>query len=145
MTARFRLSHPIVPEDELHASVAQALHRLLLPPVEWTCFPSGNIPLPAQYAAKLARFGLKRGWPDIQLLYDRGFYGIELKRVGGGLSKTRVVRTRSGAQRVVEGQADVFPRLEAQGMQIAVCHSVPEVLAACQGWGLPMVPCRVAA
>ena len=99
----YRLTSPIVPEDELHASVASLLRKLLLPPARWTTFPAGNVPLPPQYAAKLARLGLQRGWPDILVLHDARIYGIELKRRGGGLSKTRTVLTRSGAQRVLEG------------------------------------------
>jgi hypothetical protein len=52
------------------------------------------------------------------------------------------VRTRSGASRVLDGQVDVFPRLVAAGMLIAVCRSVDEVLAALATW---QVPLRVAA
>lgn len=134
----FRLRAPVVPEDDLHAAVAKALDLLLLPPAEWTTFPAGNVPLPPQFSAKLARLGLKRGWPDILVLHNR-VYGIELKRAGGVLSKTRTVRTRSGGMRRLDGQADVFPRLLAAGMaQIAVCRSVEDVLAALNRWGIPM-------
>jgi hypothetical protein len=52
------------------------------------------------------------------------------------------VRTRSGASRVLDGQVDVFPRLVAAGMLIAVCRSVDEVLATLATW---QVPLRVAA
>ncbi len=135
---RLRLSHPVVPEDDLHAAVAKALHVLLQPPVMWTTFPAGNVPLPPQFAAKLARLGLARGWPDVLILHGQ-LYGIELKRVGGQLSKTRLVRTRKGGLRELAGQEDVFPRLERAGMTIAVCHSVDAVLAQCAAWGLPMV------
>lgn len=144
MTRPFRLTPVVVPEDELHAGTARLLKRLLLPPAEWTCFPAGNVPLPPEYAAKLARFGLARGWPDILISYN-GLYGLELKRRGGGLSKTRLVRTRSGAQRLVEGQADVFPRLERSGMRIAVAHDLDEVMDALMAWRLPMLGARVAA
>ena len=142
MTRPFRLSSPIVAEDALHASVAQLLTKLLLCP--WTTFPAGNVPLPPEYGAKLARLGLRRGWPDI-LIVHHGIFGIELKRKGGGLSKTRIVRTRSGAPRILEGQADVFPRLIGAGMPIAVCHDQDEVMDALVGWGLPMINARVAA
>lgn len=141
MPRRFTLTAPVVSEDELHADAARLLNKLLLPPAEWTCFPAGNVPLPPEYAAKLARFGLKRGWPDILISYN-GIYGLELKRKGGGLSKSRLVRTRSGAQRLVEGQADVFPRLERSGMRIAVCHDVDEVMDALVAWRLPMLSVR---
>lgn len=145
MRKPYRLTAPIIPETPFHASVAQALDKLLLPPAVWTTFPAGSVPLPPQFAAKLARLGLKRGWPDILVVHAGRIYGIELKRVGGRLSATRTVRTRSGAQRVLDGQADAFPRLEAAGMQIAVCTSLDEVLAHLRIWGVPMVRVRVAA
>jgi hypothetical protein len=132
-----RLTTPVVSEDALHVSVAEALDLLLAPPAEWTTFPAGNVPLPPQSAAKLFRMGLKRGWPDILVLHEVMF-GIELKRVGGVLSKTRLERTRRGALRIVEGQADVFPRLQRAGMIIAICRSVDEVLWTLDGWGVPL-------
>ena len=99
--------------------------------------PAGNVPLPPEYAAKLARFGLARGWPDI-LLAHGGIYGIELKRDGAKLSKTRMVRTRRGTLRELAGQADVFPKPLAAGFRdIAVCHSTDEVLAALVRWNIP--------
>jgi len=133
----FRLRAPVVAETALHTSVADALDRLLLPPVQWTTFPAGSVPLPPEFAAKLARMGLHRGWPDI-LIVAGGIYGIELKREGGILSKSRTVRTRSGAPRVLAGQTDTFPRLINAGMKIAVCHSIDEVIDALRGWDIPM-------
>jgi hypothetical protein len=118
-------------------AVAHALDRLLLPPAEWTTFPAGHIPLPARWAAKLARLGLKRNWPDILVLHGP-LHGIELKRPGEDLSHARWVRTRSGARRCVEGQREVFPRLEGAGMRLAVCHSVADVLDTLAGWGVPL-------
>jgi hypothetical protein len=135
--APFRLTAPIPPEVDLHEATAAALDRLILPPAEWTTFPAGHVPLPARFAVKLQRLGLKRNWPDILVLH--GFlYGIELKRPGERLSATRTVRTRRGAPRIVEGQRDVFPRLEAAGMTIATCSSVADVFAALRAWGVPL-------
>ena len=134
---RLKLTNEVL-EDDLHASVANSLDWHVLPPAEWTTFPAGSVPLPKQFAAKLARLGLKRGWPDILVLHDRRLYGIELKRLGGRLSRTRIVRTKRGGLRELAGQVDVFPRLEGAGMTIAVCHTVPEVLAMLRAWGVPM-------
>ena len=139
--ASYHLTVPVTPEDDLHEAVAHALDRLLLPPAMWTTFPAGAVPLPPQFAAKLSRLGLKRGWPDVLVLHGRVF-GVELKRHGGGLSRTRVVRTKSGGSRVLDGQVDVFPRLVAAGMRIAVCRSVDDVLSALATWQIPL---RVAA
>jgi hypothetical protein len=138
----FRLTNE-TPEDELHADVAAMLDLMVRPPAVWTTFPAGNVQLPKHAAAKLTRLGLKRGWPDILIVHG-GVYGIELKREGGRLSKTRIVRTRSGAMRVLDGQADVFPRLGLAGMAIAVCRDKDEVLEALTEWGVP-VRGRVAA
>jgi hypothetical protein len=89
--------------------------------------------------ARLTRHGLKRGLPDIWILYS-AVYCIELKRRGGSLSKTRVARTRRGSPRVLEGQEEVFPRLIETGAveAIAVCTSVDEVLAQLARWGIPL-------
>jgi hypothetical protein len=137
MSRPFQLVAPSPMEDDLHAAVAHALDVLLLPPATWTTFPAGNVELTGQAAGKLVRLGLKRGWPDVLVLHG-SLYGIELKRVDGTLSRTRTVRNRRGALRVVEGQRDTFPRLEAAGMRIAVCRSVNEVLATLAGWNVPL-------
>ncbi len=142
--ARFRLTPPVVPEQSLHESVEDALDKLLLGPAEWTCFPAGSVPLPPQFAAKLARMGLKRGWPDILIIAGR-IYGIELKVRGGRLSRTKLVRGRTGILREVLGQDVMFPRLEHAGMTIGVCHSVDEVLAFLTAAGVPLRSHAVAA
>lgn len=134
----FRLKAARVPETDLHARVAEALDKLLAPPARWTTLAAGHLKLTAQQASKLQRLGLKPSWPDIQVLHEYA-YGIELKAEGGRLSKTRIVRNRrTGHARVVEGQKDVFPQLEAAGMRIAICQSVEEVIAALRMWGVPL-------
>src|SRR5436190_8545260 len=133
----FRLTAPVTTEQTLHETVADALDKLLMPPAEWTTFPAGSVPLPPQFAAKLSRLGLKRGWPDVLVLHSR-IIGIELKRRGGRLSRTRFVRTRRGALRELAGQEDVFPRLQAAGMTIGVCSSLTEVLAFLGACGVPL-------
>jgi hypothetical protein len=138
MTARFRLTAPEPLELEIHQAVADALDRLLVRPAEWFTYPAGAVQLSPQQAARYSRLGLKRGLPDIFVLYDN-LFGIELKRRGGRLSETRIARTRRGSPRELIGQADMFPRLIAAGMRdIAICYSVDEVLDACQRWKIPM-------
>lgn len=134
----FRLTKPVVPEDSLHEAVAKALDLLLLPPAQWATYPAGSIPLPAQWAAKLFRLGLKRGWPDVLVVHEGRIIGVELKRIGGVLSKTRMVRSRSGALRIVEGQTDVFARLQGAGMHIEVCETVEDVLYALRRLNVPV-------
>lgn len=137
MSARFRLAPPSASESDLHTSVAKALDALLTPPAIWACYPAGHIQLPPAAAAKLSRAGLKRGWPDLLVLHDGHIFGIELKRPGGRLSKTRTVRTKRGGLRVLDGQEDTFPRLREAGMRLAVCESVEAVLTTLKQWGIP--------
>jgi hypothetical protein len=126
-------------EADIQETCAAALDRLLLPPAMWFAYPAGVIELNEAQMARLTRHGLKRGLPDIWILHRR-VYCIELKRHGGALSKTRVVRTRRGAPRVLVGQEEVFPQLIGTGAveAIAVCTSVDEVLAQLAGWRIPL-------
>jgi hypothetical protein len=137
---RFRLTAPPPPlEVDLQAACATALDRLLLPPAFWFAMPVGHIELSGAQMARLTKIGLKRGLPDLWVLYN-GVYCIELKRRGGSLSRTRVGRTRRGSPRIYEGQTDVFPRLLETGAveAIAVCNSVDEMLAQLRQWDIPL-------
>jgi hypothetical protein len=126
-------------ERDIHETCAQALDRLLLPPAFWFTYPAGASVLSAQQQARHSRIGLKRGLPDLWVLFH-GVWLIELKRPGGKLSKTRTVRTRRGGPRILVGQEDVFPMLCATGAvrDIAICHSVTEVLAQLHQWDIPL-------
>jgi hypothetical protein len=136
--APFRLVPPEPLELDIHERCAEVLDKLLLPPAMWFTYPAGAVQLSPAQAARLSRVGLRRGLPDIWILFE-GAWCIELKRRGGQLSKTKVVRTRRGSPRVLDGQEDVFPRLIAAGVRrIAVCHSVSEMLAALERWGIPL-------
>jgi hypothetical protein len=140
VTRRFRLTAPIPTERELHKAVARLLDALLAPPALWFTYPAGASTLSPQQAARHTEVGLKRGLPDIWLLH-RSVYCIELKRAkGGAISKTRTVRTRSGALRIVLGQAEVFPALIATGAvrEIAICRSVDDVMTCLQRWQIPL-------
>jgi hypothetical protein len=62
-----------------------------------------------------------------------------MKRAGEKLSRARMIRSRrKGTLRYVEGQREVFPRLEAAGMKIATCITVNDVLEQLIAWGIPM-------
>jgi len=144
MTRQFHLTEYEPSEKSLQQTVRVALNKVLRPPAVWFAMPVGHIELTAAQAATLASIGTQAGLPDLFVVYGRT-HGIELKVKGRGLSKTRVVRTRSGAQRIVEGQEDTFPKLEAAGMPIAVCRSLDDVIDALVEWKIPMISCRVAA
>jgi hypothetical protein len=138
MPRPFRLTAPAPLERDIHKACADALDCLLLKPAEWACYPAGAVQLSPQQMARYSELGLKRGWPDLLISY-RGFWGIELKRLGGKLSKTTIIHTRRGSPRVLDGQEDVFPRLLASGgfSDIAICHSVEEMLMQLHQWGIP--------
>jgi hypothetical protein len=138
MTKRFRLTAPEPAEMEVHVACAKVLDALLLPPAIWACYPAGQIKLSEAQMARYKRVGLKRGWPDLFIIYQALVFGIELKKRGGQLSKTRIARDRRGQMRIYEGQEDVFPRLFAAGMPIAIVHSVDEMLEQIQRWGIPL-------
>lgn len=135
---RFRLTAPVIAETNLQCAVVDALDKLLLPPAQYTCFPAGSVPLPPEYAAKLARMGLHRGWPDLLVVHGGGVFGIELKTRDGILSRTRIVRTKRGGQRELIGQREQFELLTQAGMKIAICRSLDDVLAALAAWGVPL-------
>lgn len=132
------------PETSLHEAVAELLATVVMLPAMWNCFPAGNVALPRGSAVKLTRMGLKVGWPDFIVIHGRAF-GIELKSVKGRLSRGRYVETKRGRVRYVEGQVDVVAQLEAAGMEIAICRSIEDVLAALQAWQIPTRGVRVAA
>src|SRR5262245_17210956 len=115
------------------------LDALLLPPAVWFSYPAGASTLSRQQAARHFEIGMKRGLPDIWVLYN-GVWCIELKRPKTGLlSKTRTV-TRRGVTRVLDGQLDVFPRLIASGgvQEIRICRTIEDVLSCLTQWQIPL-------
>lgn len=142
----FRLGVPRAPELDLQTAAADAFDKLLRPPATWTAFPAGHIKLDGQQAARLARIGMSRNWPDHLVLYAGKLIGIEWKMPGGRLTKSRWVRTRHGAKRWVEGQDEGFRKLQAAGMRGPyVCTSLEQALLALEGEGVPMLRWRITA
>jgi hypothetical protein len=80
---------PTPKEYELHCMVADVLHRWCHPDWRYTHLPLGEYRTPAT-AARLARMGVTRGWPDFMFFScNTGdlVHFLELKRVGGRLSE----------------------------------------------------------
>ena len=136
---RFRLEQPEITEYDLHVAAADALSKLICPPAQWCCYPAGHVRLEPYQQARLTRVGLKRGWPDLLILHGKVF-GIELKKPGGTLSKTRIVRTRRGAPRELLGQEDVFPLLLQTGAfgDIRTATSLAELFSHLNDWKVPL-------
>jgi hypothetical protein len=134
----FRLRAPVTDEDSLQTTIARALDVLLLPPAVWWAMPIGHIPLSGAQAAKLVRIGLKRNLPDLFVLHQGTLHGIELKRAGARLSRTRTVRTRNGGLRVLDGQVEAWPRWQSAGMRLTTAHSLDDVLAYLEAVNVPL-------
>lgn len=136
---RFKLTAPEPLERDIHTACADALDKLLLPPAMFCCYPAGAAQLSPQQQARYTRVGLKRGFPDLLIFYKL-VWGLEIKRQGGVLSKTRVTRTRRGTLRVLHGQEEIFPKLiatEAFG-DIAIIRSVEEMITQLRAWNIPL-------
>jgi hypothetical protein len=142
----WKLTLPLPNEVDIQAAGEAAFATLIRPPAEFTAFPAGHLKLTGAQAARLTRIGLKRSWPDHLVLHAGKLIGIEWKKPGEGLSRSRWVRTRRGTTRWVEGQQEVFARLAGQGMRGPyVCETVVQALEALEAEGVPMVRWRVAA
>lgn len=72
------------PEADLQRAVAAYLDLALPPEVAWTTMPAGGGG--RVRGAQLKAAGLKRGWPDVQLVYRGRYIGIELKTERGRLT-----------------------------------------------------------
>jgi hypothetical protein len=103
-------------ESQLHASVAQLLDWVLLPPTIYTTFPAGWGKLTKGTAGRLYASGLKKGMPDI-LVFDLGrkVIGIEIK---------------VGANSVSAAQREMFSKLQGVGIRVYVCRSQEDVINA---------------
>jgi len=117
----FRLTHPIVPEDELHKAVSDALWRLLPAGAVFTTWELRNASSAAE-GARRKRLHALPGWPDIGVFHDERVALLELKRDRGGYL--------SPAQR------DLHPKLAATGFPVAVCRSVEDALLAVDAAGI---------
>lgn len=109
-------------EGELHATIAELLDWIILPPAVWTTFPAGWGKLGKATAGRLHKSGLKPGFPDILIFYNGDCTGIELKAPG---------KTTSASQDAM------FPRLRAAGMPIYICDCVADVIAALNEQRIP--------
>lgn len=118
----FKLTAPIVPEDDLHAAVSAALRVLLPTDAVLNTWELRNAASAAE-GARRKRLGALPGWPDIGVFWGGRVALLELKRYRG---------YRSPAQR------ELHPRLEAAGFPVAVCHTVVEALDAVTARGVPL-------
>ena len=121
--ARFRLVAPVAPEDELHASVADALRYLCPSDAVVNTWELRNASSAIE-GGRRKRLGALPGWPDMGVFWQSRIVFLELKRSRGG--------QLSPAQKLLH------PRLEAAGFPVAVVRSVPEALDAVAAAGVPL-------
>ena len=122
--SRFRLNGERS-ENEIQHCVADLLDYCLAgEDAFWTHFPAGGYVLSAAASARLYRLGLKRGVPDIVIVYkpNRTLW-IELK--------TPKLGRLSGAQRITHD------KLFRAGAPVVTCRSEEEVIAALKRYSVP--------
>jgi len=119
----FKLTPPDPSEDELHSSVAKLLEWVLPHDrVVSQHFPAGGYLLTPAARARLYRLGLRRGMPDQMLWWDGRCLGIELKTPTG---------------RLTADQAAMHKRLVNAGVDVVICRSQEEVMAALKRYSVP--------
>ena len=69
------------PELSLQTDIVDMLRKKLKKKVLFTAFPAGGGG--RVRGAKLKKAGLQAGWPDIQLIYQGYYYGLEVKTETG--------------------------------------------------------------
>ena len=121
--ARFRLTCPVPPEDELHLAVADALRYLCPSDAVVNTWELRNASSAVE-GGRRKRLGALPGWPDMGVFWAGRVVLLELKRERHG--------QLSPAQRALH------PRLAAAGHPVSVCRSVDEALAAVSAAGVPI-------
>jgi hypothetical protein len=124
---RFRSKHrrgaapPSPTEFELHCAVVDVLRRWTCPDWQWTHLPFGELRSTAT-AARLARMGVRRGYPDFALFcIDGRVCFLELKRPGGRLSPDQ--------QRIAD-------HMRRAGHRYEVADSLEAATATLKDWGV---------
>lgn len=106
-------------EFKLQCQIIEILKIILKKDVLFTAFPAGGGGLAR--GVKLKKMGLKPGWPDIQIIADGKYYGVEVKTPKGNLSPI---------------QRNLHIALADIGCEVAVVRSVNEVMEVVNGWKL---------
>lgn len=117
-------------EDALHNVVAQYLALAL--PDDAIAHHSMNEGKRGWHTQrKLKRFGVVKGWPDVEIVFRGRAYFIELK-APGTLQGNRMV----GRGYCSKEQRDCQQRLRGAGAQVITAWSLEEVQDALIGWGI---------
>jgi hypothetical protein len=107
-------------ESKLQCDVAEVLRCHALPTWRWSHFPAGE-KRDIITGARLKRYGLQSGWPDLILASPSGqLHCLELKRIGETLS---------------DAQNDFRLWCISHGVPHSVAFTFDEALAALDHWG----------
>ena len=107
------------PELLIQSNIIQMLKENLKHNVLMTASPAGGGG--RVRGAKLKRAGLQSGWPDIQLIHEGRYYGLEVKTSTGRLSP---------AQKIIH------QKLTDSGCLVAVVKSVTDAQEKIVEWGI---------
>ena len=106
-------------EYKLQCDIIELFKLILKKSVLFTAFPAGGGG--KVRGAKLKKMGLVAGWPDIQILADGKYFGVEVKTPTGRISP---------AQRTLHSKlADV-------GCEVAIVRNLEQAMDAVHEWKL---------
>ena len=91
----------------------------------WWAVPNGGL-RDIRTAAKLKREGVKSGIPDITLIHNGKYYGIEVK-------KPKTI-TPKGV--LSSNQKARIAEIEDSGAVVGVVYSVPDLIEMLEKWGI---------
>lgn len=111
---------PAQKEIKLHFETEKFLNKWVHPDWRYTHFPAGE-KRDEKTGEKLRRMGLKRGWPDFQIVAPTGlFHALELKKVGEDLN---------------DDQEAFAAFCRANGIPHAVADTFKKVVETLNAWG----------
>lgn len=127
-------------EEQLHGTVAQYLKLSLPADALFHHSPNGMGRLGWRSKVKLSKFGMKTGWPDIEIVHRGRVYFIELKAPGH-----LVGNAMKGRGYCTPQQRDCHADLRRAGAEVVTCWDLEGVQAALRTWGIIPGKGRVAA
>lgn len=125
------------PEHKLQVDVVRYLTYVLPEGALFTASLAG-VHLGAMQRDKASAAGLRPGWPDLQLVWDRQMFFIELKKPLTAVPRDRGRLGTLDDPGLSDDQRDVLYALPVGSW--AVCRSVEEVGLALSRWRIPCVP-----
>lgn len=118
-------------EDDLHVRVAVYLNHVKPDDCVWWHTPNGARYDPAKAAvtgAMMAMLGLRRGMPDILLLYRSKLFGCELKSITGTASEDQIAT----AMELNAAGASIADPLESP------VRTIEDMECLLKLWGIPL-------